>query len=122
LSVPIQTVTTRLPPTNNAALGTNTPAVASTNASDTNSMASKKSDAPPKPIEVVFVIESDHVKQIPVKRGISDDNYVEITEGLTEGQEVVTGGYKAINRDLEDGKKVMVNAAAAGSDKEVKNN
>jgi HlyD family secretion protein len=69
---------------------------------------------------VVFVVEGDHVKQVPVKRGVSDDNYVEITDGLREGQEVVSGGYKAINRDLEDGKKVLVNAAAAGQDKETK--
>jgi HlyD family secretion protein len=42
----------------------------------------------------------------PVKRGISDDSYVEITEGVEEGQEVISGGYKAINRELEDGRKV----------------
>ena len=63
-------------------------------------------DAPPKPIEVVFVTDGDRVQMAPVKRGISDDNYLEITEGLTEGQEVVSGGYKAINRELEDGKKI----------------
>ena len=32
----------------------------------------------------------------PVKRGISDDAYVEITEGLEAGAEVISGGYKAI--------------------------
>jgi len=130
VSVPIQSVTTRLP--TNSLAGTNLAAAASnslasaatnnsaTNSSDTNSSAAKKADEPPKPIEVVFIIEGDHVRQLPVKRGISDDNYVEITEGLKEGQEVVSGGYKAINRELEDGKKVLVNAAAAGTDKETK--
>lgn len=43
---------------------------------------------------------------MPVKIGISDDSYWEITEGLKEGQEVISGGYKAISRELEDGKKV----------------
>ena len=43
-----------------------------------------------KPIEVVFVVEGDHVKMVPVKIGISDDTHMEITEGLNEGQEVVT--------------------------------
>ena len=57
---------------------------------------------------------------IPVKRGISDDNYVEILEGPHEGDQVVSGGYKAINRDLEDGKKVIVNTQVAGQDKEIK--
>jgi HlyD family secretion protein len=129
-SVPIQSVTTRLPDTNSAATNTNViayavtngDAAASTNSSATNSIAAAKPDEPPKPIEVVFVVEGDHVKKVPVKRGISDDNYVEITEGLKEGQEVVSGGYKAINRDLEEGKKVLVNATAAGLDKETKVN
>ena len=44
---------------------------------------------------------------VPVKRGLSDDNYVEIVEGLKDGQEVVSGGYKAINRDLADGTKIL---------------
>jgi HlyD family secretion protein len=100
-----------------------------TNGSDTNTVAKntsftapKKPDEPPKPIEVVFVVDGDHVKMVPVKRGISDDNYVEILDGLHEGDEVVAGGYKAINRDLEDGKKVVVNTLLAGQDKQVKPN
>ena len=52
------------------------------------------------------MLEGDHAKMVPVKIGISDDNYWEITEGLTEGQEVVSGGFKAITRELEDGKKI----------------
>jgi HlyD family secretion protein len=52
-----------------------------------------------------------------IKRGISDEAYTEITEGLTEGQEVVSGGYKAINRELADGKAVKVGPAiTAGAD------
>jgi HlyD family secretion protein len=57
--------------------------------------------------EVVFVVEGDHAKMAPVKIGICDDNYWEITDGLTDGQEIVTGGYKAISRDLADGKKIV---------------
>jgi HlyD family secretion protein len=41
-----------------------------------------------------------------VKRGISDDDYSEIEEGLEEGQEVVKGSYRAIMKDLEDGKRI----------------
>jgi HlyD family secretion protein len=67
---------------------------------------SKKKNDAKKPAEVVFVLGSDYVHQKPVKRGISDDSYVEIVEGLEEGQEVVSGGYKAINRELEDGRKI----------------
>ncbi len=129
ISVPIQSVTTRLPDTNAPAGGTNAlakaganaPAPIGTNASNsTNAVIAAKPNEPAKPIEVVFIVDGDHVKQMPVKRGISDDNFVEITEGLKEGQDVVSGGYKAINRDLADGKKVVVNATLAGTDKETK--
>jgi HlyD family secretion protein len=123
LCVPIQSVTTRLPSTN--AVSTNHAALTvSTNAPATNALADgqKKPDEPVKPIEVVFVVEGDHVKMVPIKRGISDDNYVEIVEGLQEGQEVVSGGYKAINRDLTDGAKVVVSKEGGGPDKEAKAN
>jgi HlyD family secretion protein len=85
----------------------------------TNNIAdAAKSGEPPKEVEIVFVVEGDHVKAVPVKDGISDENYTEITEGLKEGDVVVSGGYKAINRDLEDGKKVVLEeAAAAGKPK-----
>jgi HlyD family secretion protein len=122
LTIPIQSVTTRLPGgTNNPAQTNCLEIAAGTNsAGGTNTANQKKPDEAPKPIEVVFVVEGDHVKMTPVKRGISDDNYVEILEGLTETNEVVSGGYKAINRDLEDGKKVAVNVQVAGQDKETK--
>lgn len=37
----------------------------------------------------------------PVKVGISSENHYEILEGLEEGDEIVTGSYKAISRDLK---------------------
>jgi len=127
LSVPIASVTTRLPKTPAAdktsgsktnmnksatnASETNFVSSASTNSSPATTNATKSDKKPgetPKPIEVVFLMEGDHVKLAPVKRGISDDSFVEITEGLNEGQEVVSGGYKAISRELEDGKKARI--------------
>jgi HlyD family secretion protein len=71
-------------------------------------------------VEVVFLHNADTVKMTPVKRGISDDNYTEITEGLEEGQEVVSGGYKAISRELEDGKKVKLGPAGGSKPAEKK--
>jgi HlyD family secretion protein len=65
--------------------------------------------------EVVFVVEGDHAKQVPVKIGICDDNYWEITDGVTNGQEIVIGGYKAISKDLADGKKIKKGFAADAS-------
>ncbi|HIG27627.1 MAG TPA: efflux RND transporter periplasmic adaptor subunit [Verrucomicrobiales bacterium] len=55
------------------------------------------------PEEIVFLAESDKAKQITVTRGISDDEYVEIIEGLKPDDQVISGGYKAIHRELKDG-------------------
>ncbi len=101
ITAPFQSVTTRPP----KGAGTNAVAVAATNAP---AASKKEKENANKPIEVVFLKEGDTVKMVPVKRGISDQQYAEITEGLTEGLEVVSGSYKAINRDLDDGKKVVI--------------
>lgn len=59
-------------------------------------------------LEVVFVISGDTVMMAPVKTSVQDDRYIQIIEGLTEGQEVVTGPYTAIARKLEAGTQVRV--------------
>jgi HlyD family secretion protein len=107
LAIPIQSVTTRVPkkPEEKAKGGA---LVAKANATSPPPATGGELEKKDKPIEVVFTIDGDQVKMVPVKRGISDDTFVEITEGLNEGDEVVSGGYKAINRELEDGKKVKV--------------
>jgi HlyD family secretion protein len=127
MTVPLASVTTRAasqsaamtdPPaksgTNTVASGTNA-ATAGTNAvaggtnsvSNTNAMAHGSNFSEPTKLQdVVFVMEGDHVNAVPVKIGICDDNYWEITSGLTNGEEIVSGGYRAISRDLKDGSKV----------------
>jgi HlyD family secretion protein len=109
LTVPIQCVTTRLP-TNAVPAKTNSilPMASLSMAGSTNVLKnSKKNEA----VEVVFVVENNRARMVPVKRGISDDDYSEITAGLKEGDEVVTGSYKAISRELENGKAVIVGSA-----------
>lgn len=131
LAVPIQSVTVRLPKespdkaksrgkkesaspgvqaseTNSASASstTNSPAVTSTNSP--RSAPGKKPNEPAKPMEVVFALDGERVKMVPVKLGVSDDAYLEITEGVKEGQEIISGGYKAVSRDLEDGKKIKI--------------
>ena len=107
LSVPIASITTRAP----KVAATNAPAGLATNgtAAGTNTLQAgdKKTGEAVKVTDVVFVVNGDHVKQVPVKIGISDDNYWEITEGLQEGDEIISGGYHAISHDLEDGKKIV---------------
>ncbi len=67
-----------------------------------------KSNKKRKPQEVVFLYENGKAKMQKVKSGISDDDYIEITEGLQEGDVVISGPYKAVSRELEDGAKVIV--------------
>jgi HlyD family secretion protein len=72
-----------------------------------------------KPKEVVFIVDNDVAKTAEVKRGIADDSYVEILLGLDEEKEVVSGSYKAISRELEDGSKIKVeNKKAKKSEKD----
>jgi HlyD family secretion protein len=123
LTVPIQSVTTRLPkkPDDKAGKpgsGANPNSPPTPGANTAKGPDGKKPGEANKPIEVVFVVEGDHVKMVPVKRGISDENWVEITEGLQEGDEVVSGGYKAINRELEDGKKIKKGVPLEDADKD----
>jgi HlyD family secretion protein len=60
------------------------------------------------------------VKAVAVKIGICDDNYWEITDGLTNDQEIVSGGYRAIGRDLQDGSKIHVGPAGADAEADKK--
>jgi HlyD family secretion protein len=109
LTVPFQSVTTRIPKTNGGNATNNPPnaeAHARAKTRDNGSSPDSKAREGKKPVEVVFVLNSDRVKAVPVKLGISDGNFTEITEGLKEDQEIVSGGYKAISRDLEEDKRV----------------
>lgn len=104
LAVPVQSVTTRGPKMDQPGEGQGEPA--GEVVVDAGPGARAKQEEKPK--EVVFVLESGVVKAMPVKRGIADATHVEILEGIGEGAEVVSGSYKAINRELEDGTKVRV--------------
>ena len=64
-----------------------------------------------KPIKVVFVLKSGVSHQVTVETGISSDNEIEIVKGLSEGDEVVSGSYRILSKQLKDGDKVSVNNA-----------
>ncbi|HYE30826.1 MAG TPA: efflux RND transporter periplasmic adaptor subunit [Methylomirabilota bacterium] len=103
LTVPIQCVTSRLPKDAKPKMEHDGPPENEAPAQQANR---KKKEDGPKPLEVVFLPDGDKAKMAPVKVGISDDSYIEVKEGLTEGQEVISGGYKAISKELEEGKRV----------------
>lgn len=102
LAVPIGAVTARPPKSGvtNAAAGESTNLVS-------------RGDRRPKALEIVFVVEGDKVRQQPVQIGISDETHWEIVEGLKEGEEIVTGGFKAVTRELEDGRRIRKGGATA---------
>jgi len=60
-------------------------------------------------VEIVFVIDAGKAVAHPVKTGIQSDELIEILDGLKEGEEVVTGSYRAISKDLTNGGVVTVN-------------
>ncbi len=53
--------------------------------------------------EVVFVIENGHAVLRPVKLGISDDTHYAALSGVSEGDLVITGPFKVLNKKLKDG-------------------
>jgi HlyD family secretion protein len=58
--------------------------------------------------EIVFIVKNGKAKKVNVETGISDDNYLQIKSGLKGGDEVVSGSYRAISRELNDGVVVRV--------------
>ncbi|HTY01022.1 MAG TPA: efflux RND transporter periplasmic adaptor subunit [Bacteroidota bacterium] len=110
LCVPIQSVTTRMPKMEMKE-GQGDQQSGQVTTTSTTTTQSLRSRAENKPKEIVFVVENGVAKAVPVKRGISNDSYVELVQGPQEGAQVVSGSYKAINREIEDGSKVKVEEA-----------
>ncbi|MFQ3596955.1 MAG: efflux RND transporter periplasmic adaptor subunit [Chloroherpetonaceae bacterium] len=112
LTVPIQSVTVR-----NIEAGLSAEEVAeqremkemqsgdNTSASAKNQAQQARADRE-KLSRVVFVKEGDIVRMRKVETGIADNAYMHIKSGLKEGEEVVSGPYRAISRELKDSTKV----------------
>lgn len=98
LSVPINAVTTR-------------------DKNDSTKKEVKKDESDLKTVEsslddlevVVFVKDADDkVRKVKVKTDIQDINNIEITEGLKEGDMVITGPYDVVSKTLKEKDKVKV--------------
>jgi HlyD family secretion protein len=59
-------------------------------------------------VEVVFCVEKGKAVAKQVKTGIQGEDLIEVTDGLKEGDEIVTGSYRAISKDLNNGAVVNV--------------
>jgi len=60
-------------------------------------------------VEIVFCMEAGKAVARQVKTGIQSDELIEILDGLKDGDEIVTGSYRAISKDLVNGSVVTVN-------------
>jgi HlyD family secretion protein len=99
LTLPIQAVTTRAD-TNQTAAKTN----------EKESENNENSENAKKKVEVaqeyVFLYDKGVAKMVKVKTGIQDNTYIQIIEGLKEGQEIITAPYRAVSKKLKEGDKV----------------
>ncbi len=87
LTVPIQAVTSRSDTTENKSEDT----------------SEKENDE----FKIYVFLYEDGVARIrEVKTGIQDNTYIEISEGLEEDDEVITGPYRAVSKRLKNGDKV----------------
>ncbi|MCD4747611.1 MAG: efflux RND transporter periplasmic adaptor subunit [Bacteroidales bacterium] len=93
LTVPIQSVTTRADTTEKD--------IKSEERKEDNESVEKNNDDELQ--EYVFLYDDGIAKLQKVKSGIQDNTYIEIISGLDDGQEVVTGPYRAISKKLKDG-------------------
>ncbi|MFN3385718.1 MAG: efflux RND transporter periplasmic adaptor subunit [Candidatus Thermochlorobacter sp.] len=63
-------------------------------------------------LRVVFVKKGDRVQMVPVETGIADNAYIQIRKGdIKVGDEVISGSYRAISRELKDSAKVILEVA-----------
>lgn len=99
LSIPIEAVTTRTPKQLND-----------------STLADSKED---ELIEVVFVPDADNkAKAVPVKTGIQDDQYIEVLEGLSKDDAIITGPYTTVQRTLQKGTSITVKEKDQNKDKQ----
>ena len=105
LSIPINAVTTR---EKNDSTGNGKGPIAAT-ADNSQTAVTNDVNTDNDLDEVVFVIQSDGtVRKQVVKTGIQDINDIEVTDGLKEGDEVVTGPYDVVSKTLKPKDKIKV--------------
>lgn len=92
LSVPIQSVTVRTPD----------------QLKDKDGKAGKYKAGKDGFVELVFVVDDGKAVARQVTTGIQSEDAIEIKSGISEGSVVVSGSYRAISRDLNNGDAVTL--------------
>lgn len=67
-----------------------------------------------KPKPVVFIRDGNTAKLNSVEVGISDNGFIEVLSGLKEGEEIISGNYTAVSKDLQDKSKIKVEGEEGG--------
>ena len=101
IAVPINAVTTR---DKNDSSSKSTVKSVSSNASSSENKAPNIDDVQ----EVVFIVNNNKVRKVPVKTDIQDINYIEILSGVKLGDQVITGPYDLVSKTLKDSTIVKV--------------
>ena len=109
VSVPIQSVTVRdfandKVNQNESTAADSTSEVSSSNEALRTNRSSQEEDFR----KVVFINDSGAAKRVEVETGISDNTHIQILNGVREGDEIVTGNYRVLSRELQEGDKIKV--------------
>lgn len=59
-------------------------------------------------VQLVFAVENGVAMAKQVKTGIQSETHIEILEGLAEGDEIITGNYRAISQTLQNHARILV--------------
>jgi HlyD family secretion protein len=59
-------------------------------------------------VSLIFVVVDGVAKAMQVETGIQSDTHIEILSGISEGDEIVTGSYRAISQTLNNDTPVLV--------------
>jgi HlyD family secretion protein len=86
MAVPLQAVVEKKPETSATPAGT----------AETSANSATSTDKP-KPIKGVYVLDGNKTKFVEVETGITGESDIQITGGLSEGQEVITGPSRILN-------------------------
>jgi len=105
LSVPINSVAVREKNTDNAVVGNTDESGGDNKNNEPHINTANSQDLD----EVVFLRQpGDTVRKVRVRTDIQDINYIEVVDGVKEGDEVVTGPYSVVSRTMKGGTKVKV--------------
>ena len=97
MSVPLQSVTVRM----------NAKKDEEESGSITEDQSTKKTMIK-RPPSVVFIKEGNTAKMVRVETALSDRGFIEITRGLSIGQEIISGSFQAVNKLLMDGSIIRI--------------